>query len=132
MNRYRLSKAVQKRLEDLDLTAEDVIKKALGMNNEGWTDPATGIHFPEGTVFLAYYKDNAVSAIVKEGALTIKDKTFTALSASAAHYTGRPTQNGWDFWSVKYPGGNIVSAHDVRAQHLEEETKGGKKKTKVA
>lgn len=101
-SRYDLSPVVQKRLKDLNLTAEDVIRKALNLT-EGFTT-SDGTHFPEQTVFLAWYKDRACSAIVKDGALTIEGKRFTSLSAAAAHYTGRATTNGWGFWSVKYPG----------------------------
>lgn len=102
-SRYELSAAVQKRLKDLNLTAEDVIRKALGMNKEGFTT-SDGTYFPEGTVFMSWYKDRACSAIVKNGELTIEGKPFNSLSSAAAHYTGRPTTNGWGWWNVKLPG----------------------------
>lgn len=102
-SRYELSKAVQQRLKDENLTADDVLRKALGMKNEGFTT-SDGTYFPESSVFLTWYKDRACSAIIKNGAIDIEGKTFNSLSAAAAHYTGRPTTNGWSFWSVKLPG----------------------------
>lgn len=102
-SRYELSQAVQKRLKESNLTAEEVCRKALGMTTEGFTT-ADGTYFPEGAVFISWYKDKACSAIVKNGALMVENKKFNSLSAAAAHYTGRSTTNGWGFWNVKLPG----------------------------
>lgn len=102
-SRYELSAVVQKRLKDENLTADEVIRKALGLKNEGFTT-SDGTYFAEGSVFLTWYKDRACSAIVKNGAIDIEGKTYNSLSGAAAHYTGRPTTNGWSFWSVKLPG----------------------------
>jgi hypothetical protein len=102
-SRYELSQTVQRRLKEENLTADEVLRKALGMKNEGFST-SDGTYFPEGSVFLTWYKDRACSAVVKDGAIDIDGKTFTSLSAAAAHYTGRPTTNGWSFWSVKIPG----------------------------
>jgi hypothetical protein len=102
-SRYELSQAVQKRLKDENLTADEVLRKALGMKKDIFTT-SDGTEFPDESVFLAWYKDRAVSAVVKNGALTVEGKQVTSLSAAAAHYTGRATTNGWDFWSVKLPG----------------------------
>lgn len=103
MSRFELSQAVQKRLKDSNLTAEEVIRKALGMTDWGFTT-VDGTYFPEGTVFLSWFKDKACSAIIKNGSIVIEDKKFNSLSSAAAHYTGRPTTNGWGFWNVKLPG----------------------------
>lgn len=103
MSRHELSRAVIKRLNELGVTAEDTLRKALGMIPEGFIT-IDGTVFPEGTVFVSWFKDAAVSAIVRDGKLMIKNKSFKSLSAAAAHYTGRQTTNGWGFWNVKLPG----------------------------
>ena len=105
-NRFQLSALVQRKLRELDLTVEEVVRKALDIKGEGF-DAGDGVHLPEGTVLLAWYKDNAYTGRVKEGELTVEGKGFTSLSGAAASITGRPTTNGWDFWlSVKFPGKN--------------------------
>lgn len=102
-NRFEISQAVQKILKEKNLQADEVLRKALNVKIEGFTTP-DGVHFPEGTVFIAWYKGRAVSAIIKGGTINVDGKTYTSLSAAAAHFTGRPTTNGWDFWFVKAPG----------------------------
>ncbi len=102
-SRYELSQVVQKRLKEANLTADEVLRKALGLKNEGFTT-FDGTYFPEGSVFVTWYKDRACSAIVKNGVIEIDGATFNSLSGAAAHYTGRPTTNGWSFWSVRLPG----------------------------
>ena len=102
-NRFELSNVVRKALKDSDLTAEKVLREALGIKEGGLTT-AEGPHFPEGTAFIAWYKERAHSAIVRGGLINIDGKTFTSVSGAAAHITGRPTTNGWSFWQVKFPG----------------------------
>lgn len=104
-SRFLISPQVQKRLRELDLTAEDVIRKALDIKSEGLT-VAEGVYFPEGTAFLAWYKEDAHVARLKDGAIVVGGKSFTSVSGAAAEITGRPTTNGWDFWQVKLPGKN--------------------------
>jgi len=102
-SRYSLSPIVQRELKNRDLSADEVIREALRIKNEGFT-AGKDKYFPEGTVFIAWYKNRALSAVVKNGALEVEGKEYSSLSAAAAHYTGRPTTNGWDFWSVRLPG----------------------------
>jgi hypothetical protein len=102
--RYEISPQLMKILRERNLTAEEVIRKALGIKAEGLN--AEGVFFPEGTAFLAWYKDNAHVGRVKEGAIEINGKRFTSVSGAAASVTGRPTTNGWSFWMVKLPGKN--------------------------
>lgn len=102
-NRYEISSLVQKRLKAENLTADDVLRKALNIKAEGFTT-SDGTFFPEGTTLVALYKGKAVSAIVKNGGIDIDGKAFNSLSAAAAHFTGRPTTNGWGFWYAKFPG----------------------------
>jgi hypothetical protein len=104
-SRYQISTVVQKKLKDLNLTAEEVIRKALEIKAEG-LDAGDGVFFPEGTAFLAWYKDLPRWGIVKNGAVEIEKERFTSVSGAAAKVTGRPTTNGWDFWLVKMPGKN--------------------------
>lgn len=102
-NRFEITPVVQKILKEKNLSADDVLRKALNVKVEGFTTP-DGVHFPEGSVLIAWYKGNAVSAVIKSGSIEIGEKKFTSLSAAAAHYTGRATTNGWDFWFVRSPG----------------------------
>jgi hypothetical protein len=108
--RYVLSSIVQRELKARNLTADEVIREALNIKLEGFT--AGDKHFPEGTVFIAWYKNKALSAVATKGMLEVEGKQYTSLSGAAAHYTGRPTTNGWDFWSVRVPGANeFIPAH---------------------
>jgi hypothetical protein len=102
--RLKLSPAIIKRLKEQNLTAEDVLRKALNLKSEGFTTPDGKHHFPEGTVFMAWYKSRALSALVKNSRIEVEGKSYSSLSAAAAHYTGRPTTNGWDFWYCRPPG----------------------------
>lgn len=103
MSRYHISLAVQKELKERNLSADEVLRKALNVRNLGFTT-SDGVHLPEGTKLVAWYKGNAISAIINEGAIEAEGKTYTSLSAAAAHYTKRPTTNGWDFWYIQTPG----------------------------
>lgn len=108
-SRYQISPVVQKKLKDLNLTAEEVIRKALDIKAEG-LDVGEGVFFPEGTALLAWYKDTAHVGRVKNGAIVMDSgksgESFTSVSGAAASVTGRPTTNGWDFWMIKLPGKN--------------------------
>ena len=112
--RYILSPHVQRELKARNLTADEVIREALHIKLEGFTSGET--HFPEGPVFIAFYKGHALSAIATKGFLEVEGKQYTSLSAAAAHYTGRPTTNGWDFWNVRMPGKKeFIPAQSVAA-----------------
>lgn len=104
-NRNQISPLVQKRLKTMNLTADEVIRKALDIKEEGLST-SEGVFFPEGTAFLAWYKDRPHWGIVKEGAIAINGKSVSSVSAAAAEVTGRPTTNGWSFWMAKLPGKN--------------------------
>lgn len=104
-SRYQISTTVQEKLKEMNLTAEEVIRKALHIKTEGLAT-AEGVFFPEGTALLAWYKDEAHVARVKEGAIIISGKSVPSVSAAAAVVTGRATTNGWAFWQVKFPGKN--------------------------
>lgn len=105
-NRYQISPLVQKRLKESNLTAEEVIRKALDIKAEGLAT-SEGVFFPEGTAFLAWYKERPHWATVKEGEIDVEGKRARSLSGAAAAITGRATTNGWDFWAlVKLPGRN--------------------------
>lgn len=104
-NRFQISPLVQKKLKELNLTADEVIRKTLDIKAEGLST-SEGVFFPEGTAFLAWYKDEAHVGRVKEGSIVVGEKTANSVSAAAALITGRPTTNGWDFWMVKFPGKN--------------------------
>lgn len=101
-DRYAVSTTVQRELKQRNLTADGVLREALNIKTEGFTTP-DGKYFPEGTPFLAWYKGKALSAIATKGGIEVEGKIYSSLSAAAAHYTGRPTTNGWDFWFAKAP-----------------------------
>lgn len=102
-DRYEISVAVKKALKTADLTADGVLREALGIKLEGLTT-SEGVYFPEGTVFLAWYKEAAHIGVIKDGCIDIKGAIFSSVSGAAGHITGRPTTNGWAFWFVKLPG----------------------------
>lgn len=109
--KFEISAQVQKILKEKNLNADDVLRKALNVKVEGFTTP-DGTHFPEGTILIAWYKGHAVSAVIKSGNINVDGKVYPSLSAAAAHFTGRPTTNGWDFWFVKAPGkSEFISAN---------------------
>jgi Restriction Enzyme Adenine Methylase Associated len=101
-DRIQISATVQRELNKRNLTADEVLREALGVKITGLI--SGNKFFPEGTVFVAWYKNKALSAIVKDGALECEGQRYSSLSAAAAHYTRRPTTNGWDFWSVRKKG----------------------------
>lgn len=101
----RISSAVSRELKQRNLTADAVLREALGIKSEGFTT-TDGKYFPEGTQFIALYKNKALSAIATKGGIEVEGKSYTSLSAAAAHFTGRATTNGWDFWFVRVPGQN--------------------------
>jgi hypothetical protein len=103
--RYQLSPFIQKVLRERNLTAEDVVRKALNIKPDG-LDAGEGVIFPEGTSFLAWYKERPYWGTVKEGVIEMDGDKFTSLSGAAAKITGRPTTNGWSFWMVKTAGKN--------------------------
>ena len=105
-SRYAISTLVQRRLKELNVTAEDVIRKALDIKAEGLAT-SEGAFFPEGAVFFAWYKDAAHVGRVRDGAIVMDsdpNTSYTSVSGAAAQVTGRATTNGWDFWGVKLPG----------------------------
>jgi len=109
-DRYLISPTVQRELKLRNVTADEILREALKIKTEGFISGDK--YFPEGTVFIAWYKSKALSAVVKNGAIECEGKQYSSLSGAAAHYTGRPTTNGWDFWSVRVPGkAEFVPAH---------------------
>jgi hypothetical protein len=112
--RYQVSPFIQKVLRERNLTAEDVLRKALNIKPEG-LDAGDGVIFPEGTAFLKWYKERPYWGHVRDGAFEMEGEKFSSLSGAAAKITGRPTTNGWDFWMVKIAGKNeFVQASSFR------------------
>lgn len=97
-----VSDVVAKVLTESNRTAEDVLREALKIKPEGFVT-AEGVVFPEGTAFMAWYKDRAYWANVKNGMLEFMGKSFSSVSAAAMEITKRPA-NGWEFWQAKVPG----------------------------
>lgn len=98
----QISDAVAKALADSKRTADDVLRETLKIKVEGFS--TDGIVFPEGTAFLAWYKERPYWGFVKNGQIDIQGKRFPSVSAAACEITKRPTTNGWDFWQCKLPG----------------------------
>ena len=99
-----VSPLVFRRLREEKISAETILRAALNIKSEGFT-ASDGTHFPEGTAFVAWYKERALSAIVRDGKIVCDGKPYSSLSAAAAHFTGRATTNGWTFWFHKVQGG---------------------------
>lgn len=111
----QISDAVAKALLASGKSAEDFLRETLKIKIKGLTT-AEGVAFPEGTAFLAWYKDRPYWGHVKNGALEIMGERFTSVSAAAVKVTGRPT-NGWDFWQCKHPGkGEFVRIGKLRGE----------------
>lgn len=97
-----VSLAVAQALEKSVRSADEILRDALKIKPEGLAT-AEGVLFPEGTAFLAWYKERPYWGHVKNGAIEIQGERFTSVSAAAGKITKRPT-NGWDFWQCKAPG----------------------------
>lgn len=99
------------------LNADQLLRDALHISPEGFAT-SEGVIFPEGTAFLAWYKDRPYWGHVKNGALEVNGKRFTSVSGAAASVVGRQTCNGWDFWQCKLPGkSEFVSIKTLRTHH---------------
>lgn len=111
-----ISDAVSNALKAVGMTPEDFLRQALNVKVEGMAT-AEGVTFPEGTAFLAWYKDRPYWGHVKGGAFEIMGERFTSVSSAAGKVTGRPT-NGWDFWQCKVPGkSEFVRISKLRTSH---------------
>jgi hypothetical protein len=109
----QISTAVAKALDAVGMSAEDFLRQALNVKVDGFSTKE-GVTFPEGTAFLAWYKDRPYWGHVKNGALEIQGERFTSVSGAAAKVTKRPT-NGWDFWQCKLPNsGEFVRISKLR------------------
>ena len=104
--RFQISAAVQEKLKEQNLTADEVLRKALHIKLEG-LQASEDVFLPEGTMLLALYKERPYHGFVREGGIEMEGgKRYPSVSAAAASVTGRATTNGWDFWLVKMPGKN--------------------------
>ena len=99
---YFLSAQVKKELRRLNFNADELLRKALAMPNEGFLT-SDGKRLPEGTILVAWFKGKAIDATIRNGMINAGDKSYSSLSGAAAHFTGRPTTNGWDLWYAKLP-----------------------------
>ena len=109
-----VSDAVAKALEEAKRTADEVLREALKVAPDGMAT-GEGVTFPEGTAFLAWYKDRPYWGHVHGGMLEIQGERFTSVSSAAGKVTHRPT-NGWDFWQAKLPGSSeFVKINKLRA-----------------
>lgn len=55
----------------------------------------------EGTKLYARYKGKNYEAVIKDGAVHHGGKPYPTLSAAGKAVTGKPTCNGWVFWSTE-------------------------------
>jgi hypothetical protein len=110
----QISNTVVDALKAVGMTPEDFLRQALNIAKPEGMTTAEGVTFPEGTAFIAWYKDRAHWGHVKNGAIEIMGERFTSVSSAAVKVTGRPT-NGWDFWQCKLPGkGEFVRISKLR------------------
>lgn len=111
----QISNTVVDALKAVGMTPEDFLRQALNIAKPEGMTTAEGVTFPEGTAFLAWYKDRPHWGHVKNGAIEIMGERFTSVSSAAVKVTGRPT-NGWDFWQCKMPGkGEFVRISKLRS-----------------
>jgi hypothetical protein len=115
MSPTRISAEVEKQLRATNQNADEILRKALDIKPQG-LEIADGLNLPEETVLLVWYKEKAISALIKNGQVVTADgKAFTSVSGAAGHITGRPTTNGHTFWLVRFPGRNeFVSLTEAR------------------
>ena len=114
MSKYQLSPVVLKKLKEMDLDAEEVIRKALSIKAEGF-DAGFEVHLPEGTRFMVWYKDRPFGGVIKAGKMVMEGNSYDGIRAAAEAVTGRPTTNGWNFWRVALPNSdNFFPISDLR------------------
>ena len=97
-----VSPMVAKALLEKGMSADDILRKALGVTVGGMA-AAPGVIFPEGTALMTWYKDRPYWGHVRDGAIEMMGERFPSVSAAAVRITNRP-MNGWDFWEAKLPG----------------------------
>jgi hypothetical protein len=102
-NLFQLTPTVKKAVQKAGKSVDDILRDALNITESGFT-AHNGIYFPENTILVAWYKERALSAVIRAGMIEADGKQFSTLSGAAAHFTGRPTTNGWGFWLVRMPG----------------------------
>jgi hypothetical protein len=98
-----LSPLLARRLREEKVSAETILRAALNIKTEGYT-ASEGTHLPQHSLLIGVYKTKAVTATIEDGKIVCEGKPYSTLSAAAAHYTGRPTTNGWNFWLHRLPG----------------------------
>lgn len=107
---------IKKLFNELNLSPEDAVEALKTVKVEGIT--IDGVHFPEETAFLFWYKRNMYITRVKEGFLVndnAPDESFTSLNGAAAKITGLKTTNGREaFRYFIYP--NTTEHHLLRSK----------------
>jgi Restriction Enzyme Adenine Methylase Associated len=111
---FEVFKALTSRRASEETTYNEVIRGLLNLpnapkstvqsaaNGRAWVVSNTS--FPAGSQFMADYKGNTRSGVVKDGKLELDDGSkFTTPSAAAVHIAGH-NMNGWRFWKCKLPG----------------------------
>lgn len=126
----KLIQGIEDKLRELQLDPEEEMKRrramyrALAVEQTGFI--TKDVDLPEGTILIGISKGELKQAIAREGQLWVDGQGFAAISTAAAHATGRPTQSGWEFWTLAFvPGKGFVEFKELR---LTEPRVNGKRK----
>lgn len=113
-------KAIVARRTSDDMTPNDVIRDALGLNTPQPAEPVgaprlqrtrplparglvgCGVFFPHGTEFRARYKGHLYFGRIEDGNLMVDGKSYGSPSGAATDMTGTSI-NGWLFWECLFP-----------------------------
>jgi hypothetical protein len=119
MSDSRLIRDIEEKLKDLNLDAEEEMKRrrsmyrALGLEQTGYT--SKDLELPEGAILVGVSMGELKQAIARGGQLWVDGESFTAISTAAAKATGRRTQSGWEFWTLAYlPGKGFIELGSIR------------------
>ena len=104
-------KEITARRDTEGTTPNDVLRSVFGLPpleageplraEEGWS--YSGVFFPDGTEFRAYYGGKWHAAKVTDGALMLNGEQVYSPSEAAQKVTNH-ARNGWWFWECRLPG----------------------------
>lgn len=130
MNDARLIRDIEDKLKALGLPADEEAKRRKQMYKlfevelEGFISP--DLELPEGAILIGICNGELKQAKATKGQLWVDGEGFAAISAAAIHASGRPTQSGWEFWTMVYiPRKGFMPVSGLR---LTEQRKNGKRK----
>jgi hypothetical protein len=130
MNDARLIRDIEEKLIALRLPADEEAKrrklmyKAFEIEQQGFV--SSDIELPEGAILIGICNGELCQAKASAGQLWVDGQAFAAISAAAIKASGRPTQSGWEFWTLVYiPRKGFMSVSELR---LTDQRKNSKRK----